>query len=85
MSGQTTNLIGSKAGDLKIQANHCRLQLSGEGAEVMGMGARDHHARIDVEESDCTVIIRSADHIALGAMDENVRFEGGTHTIEANA
>ena len=85
LSGQTTNLIGSKAGDLKIQANHCHLQLRGEGAEVMGMGARDHHARIDVEESDCTVIIRSADHIALGAMDENVRFEGGTHTIEANA
>lgn len=85
LNGQTINLIGSKAGSLNLQANNSRLLLRGEGAEVMGMGARDHQAKINIEESDCTVIIRSADHIALGAREENVRFEGGTHKIEANA
>ena len=66
ISGQNVNLCGIQAGKLEVLLRNCKVQLRGEGNEVLGIGSMDRSAKVSLHEASTNISINSAEPVAFG-------------------
>lgn len=84
INGQKVRLIGNAGGELYILTEDCRLELTSEGSEVSGIGSMDKTAIIKGKNATYVINIHAGQHAILGAMEENISFDGGERLLKIN-
>lgn len=84
LNGQHVLLLGNAGGGLLIEAEESGLKLRSEGSNVLGMGAMDRSAVIRTRNATTEIVIHAGNHIALGAREENMFFDGGERNVRIN-
>ncbi len=85
MNARKTVLVGVMKGALDLEMKNARMELSGEGTEVLGVGTKDEMANIDTEYSSMYLKVRSGDYVLIGAKKENCRYKGGERVLQINS
>ena len=85
MNGYRVKLLGNAGGGLNLFSQHSRIEVKGEGIEVLGIGATNMDATLRTKHVTFEVTINSGMPIALGAEDTQMFFEGGMRILNVNA
>lgn len=84
INGQRVRLLGNAGGNLHILTEDCRLELTSEGSVVSGIGSLDKTATIKGKHATYDINIHAGQHAVLGAMEENMDFDGGERLLKVN-
>lgn len=84
INGQKVRLIGNGGGELYILTEECRLELTSEGSVVSAIGSLDKTAAIKGRYATYDINIHAGQYAVLGAMEENISFDGGERLLKIN-
>lgn len=84
MSGQEIYLIGIPEGELEILGKNARIEIKGEGNNVLAIGSGDYASKVDFREVTTDIIINSSVPIAFGTEKENLHIHGIEPTLHIN-
>lgn len=83
LNGQKLFLLGADGGELNIDINHAKLDVMGEGDNVLGFGTFDQKATLKVDECSIDLVINASSPMGFGLSHEVTGFKGklATHRI----
>ncbi len=84
LNGQMITMIGVKQGDIKVNTEHIRLEIVGEGDDVLGIGSRDFSGKVDLEDTNIEMVINAATPNAFGSQEEDVIINAPGYNIRVN-
>lgn len=84
INGQKVRLLGNAGGELYILTEDSRLELTSEGSEVSAIGSMDKTATIKGRHATYNINIHAGQYAVLGAMEENISFDGGERLLKVN-
>ena len=84
LNGQNIGIIGTEAGDTKIDISHVRINLHGEGDRVVGIGNIENDATLKMEESVTKIVIFAANARAYGLRENGYTHQGPVPVLKIN-
>lgn len=84
INGQKVRLLGNAGGELYILTEECRLELTSEGSVVSAIGSLDKTAVIKGRYATYDINIHAGQYAVLGAMENNISFDGGERLLRIN-
>ena len=84
LNGQQVIMCGTMAGAPTIRLQGTGVECTGEGAKVMGIGAYDESAVLELLQSTAVVCIRAGEYIPIAVKEENKHYVDGREILKIN-
>lgn len=72
LNGQRLYLVGAESGGVAISVEHARLEMMGEGDNVMGFGSMDKQSFVSILESSLKLVINAANPLGFGSENKDI-------------
>lgn len=84
LNGQKLYLLGCNKGELDINISHVKVDMMGEGDNVLGFGTHDIKSHMVADSSTLQLVINASSPLGFGIQEETVGFMGHLTSVRIN-
>lgn len=84
LNGHIIHLLGCSSGALDVDVEHARLELLGEGDNVLGFGDMDRKSSMLINDCTAQLIINASTPLGFGTCKETIRNVGANSDVRIN-
>lgn len=86
LNGQRLFLVGADSGELNIKFSHVRVEMIGEGDNVLGFGTFDKKARLFIDQTSLDLVINASSPLGFGIVGDvsELGFSGALTKVKIN-